>query len=115
MPAEPILSVQQLEVMFDTGRGPLRAVNNLCFDIRPGEAYGIVGESGSGKSVTALSILRLLSRNARIVSGKILFKGRDLLTLDDDQMRTVRGKEISMIFQDPQASFDPVFTISSQI
>ena len=112
---DAVLSVQDLEVVFDTGRGPLRAVNRLSFDVRPGEAYGIVGESGSGKSVTALSILRLLAPNARIVSGKVLFKGRDLMTLGNDAMRSVRGKEISMIFQDPQASFDPVFTIKSQI
>jgi peptide/nickel transport system ATP-binding protein len=101
--------------VFETGRGPLRAVNKVSFDIRPGEAYGIVGESGSGKSVTALSILRLLARNARIVSGSVLFKGRDVLGLRDDEMRNLRGKEIAMVFQDPQASFDPVFTIRSQI
>ena len=115
MAAEPLLSVQDLEVAFDTPRGQLRAVNKVSFDIRPGEAYGIVGESGSGKSVTALSILRLLARNARIVSGRVLFKNRDLLALRDDEMRNVRGKEIAMVFQDPQASFDPVFTIRSQI
>jgi peptide/nickel transport system ATP-binding protein len=112
---DAILSVEELEVRFDTGRGLLKAVNNISFDIRPAEAYGIVGESGSGKSVTALSILRLLSPNARVVSGKILFKGKDLLALSDQEMRNVRGKEISMVFQDPQASFDPVFTIASQI
>ena len=115
MVAEPILSVRHLEVLFDTARGPLKAVNDISFDVRPAEAYGIVGESGSGKSVTALSILRLLSRNARIPTGQILFKGRDLLALGDEPMRSIRGREISMIFQDPQASFDPVFTISSQI
>jgi oligopeptide/dipeptide ABC transporter ATP-binding protein len=115
MTSDPILSVQDLEVVFATGRGPLRAVNKVTFDIRPGEAYGIVGESGSGKSVTALSILRLLARNARVVSGSILFKGRDVLALRDDELRNLRGKEIAMVFQDPQASFDPVFTIRSQI
>ena len=115
MLTEAILSVRDLEVVFETGRGPLRAVNKVSFDIRPGEAYGIVGESGSGKSVTALSILRLLARNARIVSGSVLFKGRDVLGLRDDEMRNLRGKEIAMVFQDPQASFDPVFTIRSQI
>src|SRR6202795_1550926 len=103
MSAAPILSIQQLEVLFDTSRGPLRAVNNISFEVRQWEAYGIVGESGSGKSVTALSILRLLSPNGRIVSGKVLFKGRNLLALEDEEMRTIRGKEISMIFQDPQA------------
>jgi len=115
MTAEALLSVRDLEVVFDTGRGPLRAVNRVSFDIRPGEAYGIVGESGSGKSVTALSILRLLARNARIVSGSVLFKGRDVLAFRDDEMRNLRGREIAMIFQDPQASFDPVFTIRSQL
>lgn len=112
---EPILSVQGLEVLFKTIRGPLKAVNRISFEIQRGEAYGIVGESGSGKSVTALSIIRLLSPNARIISGKILFQGQNLLDLNELEMRSIRGKEIAMIFQDPQASFDPVFTIASQI
>jgi peptide/nickel transport system ATP-binding protein len=115
MPGDPVLSVQQLAVVFETGHGPLKAVNDISFELRKGEAYGIVGESGSGKSVTALSILRLLSPNARIVSGRILFNGKDLLVLSGEQMRAIRGKEIAMIFQDPQASFDPVFRISDQI
>jgi oligopeptide/dipeptide ABC transporter ATP-binding protein len=115
LPPDPLLSVQGLELFFQTVRGPLRAVNRISFEVHRGEAYGIVGESGSGKSVTALTILRLLSPNARITSGKILFHGRDLLALSNLEMRSVRGREISMIFQDPQASFDPVFTIASQI
>ena len=115
MPLDFLLSVQGLKVYFKTPQGLLRAVNDMSFDIGKGEIYGIVGESGSGKSVTALSILRILPPNARIVAGKIEFKGRDLLSLNDRQIRAIRGKEISMVFQDALASFDPVFTIANQI
>lgn len=112
---DPLLSVEGLGVHFKTARGTLKAVNQVSFEMSKGEAYGLVGESGSGKSVTALSILRLLSPNARIASGKILFQGRDLLSLSDPEIRKIRGKEISMVFQDPQSSFDPLFTIANQI
>ena len=90
-------------------------MEGASFDIKQKEICGIVGESGSGKSVTALSILRILSPNAKIVDGKILFKGRNLLDMDDHQIRSLRGKEISMVFQDALAGFDPVFTIADQI
>lgn len=115
MPLDFLLSVQGLKVYFKTSQGLLRAVNDISFDIGKGEIYGIVGESGSGKSVTALSILCILPPNARIVAGKIEFKGRDLLSLVDRQIRSIRGKEISMVFQDALSSFDPVFTIANQI
>jgi peptide/nickel transport system ATP-binding protein len=116
MPADtPLLSVQGLKVHFKTSQGLLKAVNHGSFDIRRGEIYGIVGESGSGKSVTALSILRLLPATARIAAGNILFHGTDLLSLDDPQIRSIRGKRISMVFQDALASFDPLFTIANQI
>jgi peptide/nickel transport system ATP-binding protein len=113
--SETLLSVEGLRVQFDTSRGLLQAVNSASFNVRRGEIYGIVGESGSGKSVTAMSIIRLLPPYARIVSGKIMFKGRHLLDLDDREIRAIRGKDISMIFQDPQTSFDPLFTIANQI
>ena len=113
--SSPLLSLEGLQVDFQTRRGLLKAVNQVKFAIRQEEVYGIVGESGSGKSVTALSILGLLPINARIRSGRILFEGRDLLSLGDREMRSIRGQEISMIFQDPQTSFDPVFPIADQI
>jgi len=112
---DTLISVQDLRIHFRTVRGTLQAVKQVSFDIKKGEIYGIVGESGSGKSVTALGILRILPPNAVIETGRIMFKGRDILTLNDRQIRALRGKEISMVFQDPQASFDPVFTIRSQI
>jgi len=111
----PLLSVQDLKVQFQTPRGLLEAVNGVSFDVEKGELYGIVGESGSGKSVTALSILNILPPNARIVDGRILFKGSDLLTLEDRRIRSIRGNDIAMVFQDALASFDPVFTIANQI
>jgi peptide/nickel transport system ATP-binding protein len=115
MDTNSLISVEGLQVHFLTVRGVLKAVNNVSFEVNKGEAYGIVGESGSGKSVTALAILRILSPNARIRSGRILFKGRDLLSLNEKGIRAIRGKEISMVFQDPQSSFDPIFTIANQI
>lgn len=111
----PLLSVQNLKVRFRTSRGLLEAVNGASFDFNEGELYGIVGESGSGKSVTALSILNILPPNATITDGRILFKGLDLLTLTGRQLRSIRGNDIGMIFQDALASFDPVFTIANQI
>ncbi len=115
MASNSLISVERLQVHFLTVRGVLKAVNNVSFEVNKGEAYGIVGESGSGKSVTALAILRILSPNARIRYGKILFNRRDLLSLNDQEMRAIRGKQISMVFQDPQSSFDPIFTIANQI
>ena len=115
MSSMPLLSVQDLRVQFRTPRGLLEAVNGASFDVEKGELYGIVGESGSGKSVTALSILNILPPNARIIDGQILFKGSDILTLEDRQIRSIRGNAIAMVFQDALASFDPVFTIANQI
>jgi oligopeptide/dipeptide ABC transporter ATP-binding protein len=93
----------------------VHAVNGISFDIAPGETLGIVGESGSGKSVTSLAVLGILARNGRVMSGRALFEGRDLLTLSDKQLRGIRGKEISMIFQDPMTSLNPVLTVGRQI
>ncbi len=115
MAREPLLSVEDLNVRFWTRRGTVHAVNGITFDIAPGETLGIVGESGCGKSVTSLAILGLLSRNGRVESGKAVFQGRDLIQQSDRALRTVRGKEIAMIFQDPMTSLNPVLTVGRQI
>src|SRR5271156_1170509 len=114
--AEPILEVADLRTWFFTRDGVVRAVDGVSFHVIPGETLAIVGESGCGKSVTALSVLRLIpSPPGRIVSGMIRFAGRDLLTLGEAEMRDVRGNEISMIFQEPMTSLNPVLTIGHQI
>jgi oligopeptide transport system ATP-binding protein len=115
MTREPLLSVEDLEVRFWTARGTIYAVNRVSFDIAPGETLGIVGESGSGKSVTSLAVLGLLPRAGRVVGGKAVFEGRDLVGLSDAELRRIRGKEIAMIFQDPMTSLNPVLTIGRQI
>src|SRR6202049_2164047 len=113
---EPILDIADLRTWFFTRDGVVRAVDGVSFHVIPGETLAIVGESGCGKSVTALSILRLIpSPPGRIVSGAIRFAGRDLLGLSEAEMRDVRGNEISMIFQEPMTSLNPVLTIGHQI
>jgi len=114
-PDEPILSVRDLRTWFLTDAGPVRAVDGVSFDLRAGETLGIVGESGSGKSVCAKSIIRLLDEPARIVGGSILFRGRDLATLNAEGIRRVRGAEIAMVFQDPMTSLNPVLRIARQL
>lgn len=112
----PLLSVRNLVVEFQTGEGITRAVNNVSFDIPAGKTIGIVGESGSGKSVTSLAVMGLLQKPAaRIPQGEILFNGQDLLKFNDDQMRKIRGNQISMIFQEPMTSLNPVFKVADQI
>src|SRR5215468_9582471 len=114
--AEPILDIADLRTWFFTRDGVVRAVDGVSFHVAPGETLAIVGESGCGKSVTALSVLRLIpSPPGRIVSGSIRFAGRDLLGLSEAAMRDVRGNEISMIFQEPMTSLNPVLTIGRQI
>ena len=116
MSAAPLLSVQDLTVRFRAESGWMTAVEEVGFDLAEGENLGIVGESGSGKSVTALSILGLHARaTTRIPSGRILWQGRDLLTLPSRALRSVRGGEIAMIFQDPMSSLNPVLTVADQI
>ncbi len=111
-----LLSIRGLRTYFDTEAGVAKAVDGVDLDIRAGEVLGLVGESGSGKSVTALSVLRLIpSPPGRIVGGEILFKGRNLLGLSWPDIRKVRGSEISMIFQEPMTSLNPVFTIGMQL
>jgi peptide/nickel transport system ATP-binding protein len=114
--SEPLLEVEDLRTHFFTDEGVVRAVDGVSFQICEGETLAIVGESGSGKSVTSLSILRLVATPpGRIVSGRIRFRGRDLLTLPPPEMRAIRGREISMIFQEPMTSLNPVYTCGDQI
>ena len=110
---ELLLDVQGLRVRFRTPQGTVQAVSGTSFSIRRGEVLGIVGESGSGKSVSAYALLGLLAGNGEVEAGTALFDGRDLLALGEKELRKIRGKEISMIFQDPMTSLDPAFTIGS--
>ncbi|MBO4306282.1 MAG: ABC transporter ATP-binding protein, partial [Clostridia bacterium] len=110
-----LLSVQNLHTSFFTDNGEVRAVNGVNFDLDPGEILGIVGESGSGKSVTAYSIMQILADTGRITEGRILFKGEDISTWSERQMQGFRGKNCSIIFQDPMTSLNPVFTIGNQM
>jgi peptide/nickel transport system ATP-binding protein len=112
----PLLRLEELRTHFFTDDGVVRAVDGVSFEVREGETLAVVGESGSGKSVTSLSILRLIAEPpGRIVGGRILFRGKNLLELDPRAMRAIRGKEISMIFQEPMTSLNPVFTCGEQI
>src|ERR671914_630030 len=111
-----ILSVKDLRTYFETEDGTVKAVDGITFDLERGETLGIVGESGSGKSVTNLSIIRLIPQPpGRIVSGEVVFHGQDILTLPADEVRKIRGKRISMIFQDPMTSLNPFMRISKQL
>src|SRR5690242_1287873 len=112
----PLLEIDDLRTYFYTRDGVVRAVDGVSFSVESGETLAVVGESGCGKSVTSLSILRLIaSPPGRIVSGRISFAGRDLLALSEREMRSVRGNEISMIFQEPMTSLNPVLTVGRQI
>jgi oligopeptide/dipeptide ABC transporter ATP-binding protein len=111
----PVLQVKDLKTQFFTDDGVVQAVDGVSFDLYPGETLGIVGESGCGKSVTALSILRLIQRPGRIVAGQILFKGSDIVTMSEEDVREIRGKDIAMIFQDPLSSLNPVLKVGFQI
>src|SRR6476469_9475442 len=115
-PMTPLLSIRDLRTYFYTEAGVARSVDGVSFDVGEGETVGIVGESGCGKSVTALSILRLIQPPGRIEQGsRIEFEGKDLVTLDDDAMRDIRGNRISMIFQEPMSALNPVFTVGDQV
>ena len=111
----PLLDVQNLQTHFGTIDGVVRAVEGVSFHIDAGETVGVVGESGCGKSVTAMSILRLIQTPPGKIAGKILFQGRDLLELSEPEMQSIRGKDISMIFQEPMTSLNPVLTVGRQI
>src|SRR5262245_51762221 len=113
---DALLSIRGLRTYFYTEAGVAKAVDGVDLDIRKGEVLGLVGESGSGKSVTALSILRLIpSPPGRIVGGEVRFQGKDLLKLPLDEIRKIRGNDISMVFQEPMTSLNPVFTIGMQL
>ncbi len=113
--AEPLLEVRNLKVSFRTEDGVVRAVDGVSFTVSEGETLGIVGESGSGKSVTMMSVMRLIiDPNARF-EGEVIYKGRDLMTLNQAELRQVRGSEIAMIFQDPMTSLNPVYRVGWQI
>ena len=113
--SEPLLQVEHLTVTFETGHGPVVAVDDVSFSMAAGETLGLVGESGSGKSVTAFSILRLVQPPGRITGGRILFQGRDLLSLPEREMREVRGAGISLVFQEPVTALNPVMRVGDQI
>ena len=115
MRGDPILEVSDLVVDFHTPHGISRAVDGASFEVYPGETLGLVGESGSGKSVSALSVLGLLSPAARVVSGAVRLGGRDLLGLSPREWRRLRGREISMVFQEPMTSLNPLFTVGRQV
>ena len=111
-----LLEVRDLHTQFTTSSGVVRAVDGVSWDVREGETVALVGESGCGKSVSALSVMRLVAAPAgRIVAGQILFKGRDLLTLSEEEMRRIRGREIGMIFQEPMTSLNPVLSVGRQL
>ena len=110
-----LLEVNDLKVHFETADGVVKAVDGVSFAVRQGETFGIVGESGSGKSVTALAVLGLIGRESASISGEVLFQGRSLLEMPADELRALRGKQISMIFQDPFASLHPFYRVGDQI
>ena len=114
-PGGPLVSVEDLRVAFHTDSGVVKAVDGVSWSIAPGETLGIVGESGSGKSVSALTLLGLVPQPPAKITGKILFRGRDLLTASEDELRSLRGREISMIFQDPLTALNPVFKVGHQV
>ena len=113
--AERILDVKNLKVDFHTYAGEVKAIRDVSFHLDKGETLAIVGESGSGKSVTTKAIIGLLANNAEVVGGEINFNGQDILKKSEKEMQSVRGKEISMIFQDPMTSLDPTMKIGQQI
>ena len=112
---EILVDVKNLSIGFEVSKKMLKAVENVSFNIKKGEILGICGESGSGKSVTVTSIMKLLPPNGKILEGNIIYKGQDLANKSEKEMRSLRGNEISMIFQDPMTSLNPVFTIQNQL
>ncbi|HZM89271.1 MAG TPA: ABC transporter ATP-binding protein [Blastocatellia bacterium] len=110
-----ILEVRHLSTHFFTRAGPVKAADDISFEIKTGSTLALVGESGSGKSVTSLSIMRLVPPPGKITAGEIVFGGQDLIKLGDERMRRLRGREVAMIFQDPMTSLNPVYTVGDQI
>src|SRR5215211_1006082 len=114
-PARPLLEVQDLRVHFLTDSGTVRAVDGIDYAVGARETLGLVGESGSGKTISSLALLRLVPRPARVVGGRVMFEGRDLMTRSERQMGAVRGKRIAMVFQNPAYSLNPIFSIGDQL
>jgi ABC-type polar amino acid transport system ATPase subunit len=114
-PAEPIIEIENLSISFFTRKGEIPAVMDFSCQVMPGEAMGIVGESGCGKSTVSLGIMRDLSNIGKIVGGKIVFKGKDMGELTEDELRSIRGNEIAMIYQEPMASLNPAMKIGQQL
>jgi oligopeptide/dipeptide ABC transporter ATP-binding protein len=112
---DPLLSVRDLRTQFDTAEGTVRAVDGVSFDIRPGEVLGLVGESGSGKSVTSLSLMRLIRSPGEMVGGEIRYDGRNLLEMSKENLRKIRGNDVSMVFQEPSSALNPVFDVGWQV
>ena len=111
----PLLEVGDLAIKYHTRDGILTAIRDVSFEVNPGEIVGVVGESGCGKSTVATTVMRLLPPNGEIAAGRMLFEGRDLVQLNEEEMRKLRGKEISMIFQDPMTSLNPFFSVETQM
>jgi peptide/nickel transport system ATP-binding protein len=112
---QPLLSVKNLVLHFDTFYGTVKALEGVSFDVRKREVFGLIGETGCGKTVTSLTVIKLLPENAIIVDGEVIFKGENLLDKNENEMRSIRGKQISMIFQDPSTSLNPIFKIKNQL
>ena len=113
--AEPLLDVKDLTVHFPTEDGVVKAVDGISFTIQPGETLGIVGESGSGKSVSFLTIMGLITSSQATITGQVLYRGQDMLSMPLDELRTIRGASMSMIFQDPMTSLHPFYKVGEQI
>ena len=110
-----LLEIKDLATYFYTPEGVVKAVDGISYDLQEGEILGLVGESGCGKSVSALSLMRLIQKPGRTVAGQAIFNGTDVLSIDDAEMRTIRGKDMAMIFQEPMTSLNPVLTIGRQL
>ena len=115
-PAQPpLLEIKDLRTYFKTSAGTVKAVDGVSFDIAAGSSLGIVGESGSGKSVTSLSIMRLIEPPGFVAGGQILFRGRDIISFSEREIRDIRGNDICLVFQDPMAALNPVYTVGAQV
>lgn len=112
---EALLSVSELRTYFPSARGTVKAVDGVSFDVAPGSSLGIVGESGSGKSVTSLSIMGLVDEPGYVASGSIMFRGKDLVALSEREMRSIRGRDITLVFQEPMSALNPVYTVGAQV
>src|SRR4051812_11089650 len=114
-PMTPVLSVRNLKVEFPTRRGTLTAIDDISFDIAPGEVLGVVGESGAGKSITGTAVIGLIEPPGRIAGGQVLLRGQRIDNLPPDEMWRIRGKRIGMVFQDPLTSLNPLYRIGDQL